>query len=749
MAGLLRPRSVAVVGASPRTFVGGIALRNLRTLNFAGRVTPVNPRRPEIDGVTAAGCMAELDHTPDVALLLVGADRVLQAAREAVDCGVRGLVVPGAGHTDSGAAADAVIGGLRALAADAGVVVAGPNCMGYVDMVTGAAPYVGTVPEQVRPGRIGVVAQSGAVVEAVINAGGRVPLSTAVSSGAEAVTDIADYLRFFAADEHTGAVLAFVEAFADPAAFLAAARELAAAGKPLAVCKVGRSAVAQAGVTAHSGKLAGSHRVAMAAVRQAGAIVCDDLDELLVTGELLAAGLPRGVRLHVVANSGGEANLLADLADDAGLLLPALSGEAVAALRARWPRFTPGNPLDPWGVDDYRAVYPEALRIAAEELGDVLVVSLDAQVTCGDAEQQLGLDLAGWLADAAEAAAAAPGAAAPAAAAPGGCSSGHLRPQLHPVDKPELPPAPGGCSSGHPRPQPHPVDTPPAEAAAKLCVFLSPSSHDPPPALARLCAERGIALLRGARPALTAIASTARWAPAPPPAPAVAAPPPPTDLSSILQRALDEDAALDVVAAYGIDVPRRKRVPDAGAAVMAAERIGFPVVIKCLIPGVAHKTELGLVATGLVDAKAVRGAALDLLARAQDRGMGAELLVAEHVPADLELVAGYRRDPQFGPTVVVGFGGVWAEHLDDVAVRVGRVTAGEAEAMLAETIAGRLLRNARGVALPAAAVAHAVAALSALGCDHPRITAVECNPLRVSRHRVVAVDALVEMEPEP
>nr|MDQ3342866.1 CoA-binding protein [Actinomycetota bacterium] len=341
MARLLRPRSVAVVGASPRTFVGGITLRNLRALGFAGTVTPVNPRRPEIDGVTAAASLAELDHTPDVAVLLVGADRVLQAARDAVDCGVRGLVVPGAGHTDSGAAADAVIGGLRDLAAaNAGVAMAGPNCMGYVDLVTGAAPYVGTVPEQVRAGRIGVVAQSGAVVEAVINAGGRVPLSTAVSSGAEAVIDLADYLRFFAADEHTDAVLAFVEAFADPAAFLAAAQEMATAGKPLAVCKVGRSAVAQTGVTAHSGKLAGSHRVAMAAMRQAGAIVCDDLDELLVTGELLATGLPRGVRLHVVANSGGEANLLADLAEDAGLRLPPMSGEGVAALRARWPRFT-------------------------------------------------------------------------------------------------------------------------------------------------------------------------------------------------------------------------------------------------------------------------------------------------------------------------------------------------------------------------------------------------------------------------
>lgn len=697
VAGLLRPRSVAVVGASPRTFVGGIALRNLRTLHFAGRVTPVNPRRPEIDGVTAASSLSELDHTPDVALLLVGADRVLQAAREAVDCGVRGLVVPGAGHTDSGAAAQAVTVGLRELAADAGVVVAGPNCMGYVDMVTGAAPYVGTVPEQVRAGSIGVVAQSGAVVEAVINAGGRVPLSTAVSSGAEAVTDIADYLRFFAADEHTGAVLAFVEAFADPAAFLAAAQEMATAGKPLAVCKVGRSAVAQTGVTAHSGKLAGSHRVAMAAMRQAGAIVCDDLDELLVTGELLATGLPRGVRLHVVANSGGEANLLADLAEDAGLRLPPMSGEGVAALRARWPRFTPGNPLDPWGVDDYRAVYPEALRIAAAEPGDVLMVSLDAQATCGDAEQQLGLDLAGWLAEAAAGAGAAAGAA----------------------------------------------------AGAKLCVFLSPASHDPPPALARLCAERGIALLRGARPALTSLARTARWAAALPPGTAAAAPQPVMDLGSILQRVTDEDAALDAVAAYGIDVPRRERVADAGAAVVAAEHIGFPVVIKCLIPGVTHKTELGLVATGLVDAKAARSAALDLLASAQDRGVGAELLVAEHVPADLELIAGFRRDPQFGPTVVVGLGGIWTEHLDDVAVRVGRVTTAEAEAMLDDTIAGRLLRNPRGTALPVGAVGHAVAALSALGCDHPGIAAVECNPLRVSRDRVVAVDALIEMELKP
>lgn len=693
LAPILRPRSIAVVGASPRSFIGRVALENSRSLGFGGRLLPINPRYPDVAGLPAAPSLAALDEPPDVVLIQVGIERVLEVAREAAAVGARAVIVPGAGFTDSGAAATELQAALRDLAAERGIAVVGTNCMGFVDLVSGAAPYIGTVPPYVRRGRVGMVAQSGAVVEAFVNDGGRIPFSTIVSCGTEAGTGLAEYLEFFAADAETRAVLAFVEGFADPGAFLDAARRLAEADKPLAVCKVGRSAVAQAGVAAHSGQLAGSARVAEAALRAVGAIVCHDLDELTSIGELFGAGRTRlGRRAHVVTNSGGEANMLADLAEDAGLELPPMSEAGRSRLRERWPSFHVANPLDPWGVDDHTTVYPEVLETAADEPGDLLVMSLDQQTTCGTFEQQLGRDLAGYLADA-------------------------------------------------------------AARAGKVPIFLSPTSQDPPAELASFCHGEGIALLRGARPALRALAAVAarsEWrgdgtvqAVSRIPLPEVEA------AAAVAAGSLDEDASLSAVARYGVPVPRRIRASSAEEAAAAADELGHPVVVKAVGRSITHKTEQGLVRTGLATGDQVREAAAAILAGARSQDPASDLLVVEQVRGELELIAGFRRDEQFGPTVLVGLGGVWAEHLDTVAIRVGRIGREEGRRMLDETLAGPMLRTARGGALDEEGVIDIICGLAALGSDHPEVAEIDLNPVLVGRGRAVAVDALIILESRP
>lgn len=170
-----------------------------------------------------------------------------------------------------------------------------------------------------------------------MNAGGRVPLSTVISSGSEAVTDFADYVDFFAGDVSTDAVLCFVEALGNPQRAIEATRRFVAAGKRMAVCVVGRSPAAKEGIAAHSGKLASGAKVLAAAFEQEGAAIADDLDELLAMGEVFGTGrIPRGIRTHVVTNSGGEASLLADIADEVGLDLPPLGATAAGALRDVW-----------------------------------------------------------------------------------------------------------------------------------------------------------------------------------------------------------------------------------------------------------------------------------------------------------------------------------------------------------------------------------------------------------------------------
>lgn len=685
---ILRPRSIAIVGASPRSFIGRVALENSRALGFQGRLFPVNPKYPEIGGLPAAPSLSALPEPPDVVLVQLATERILGAVREGVAAGAKSFVIPGAGYTDSGPAALELAAELRTLARERGIAVVGTNCMGFVDLVSGAAPYIGTVPMHVRRGRVGVVAQSGAIVEAFSNNGGRVPLSTIVSCGSEAGTGLAEYLDFFADDDQTDAVLAFVEGFGDPDGFMAAARRLAEAGKRLAVCKVGRSELAQKGIVAHSGKLAGSARVAAASLRQVGAILCEDLDELTTVGEILGAGRADfGRRAHIVTNSGGEANLLADLADEIGIELPPMSETGTHRLRDRWPSFHVANPMDPWGTDDYHAIYPAALETLADEPGDLLVVSLDQQTTCGSYELQLGRDVAVYLAGA-------------------------------------------------------------AARNGKVPVFLSPSSQDPSPELQNFCHAQRIPLLRGAWTGLDALAKVARRAAwlgdgtVPPSGP-------PLELPELAEAVLggpgpDEDAALAVAERYGVPVPRRERAGSVQAAVEVARRIGYPVVVKAVGPTIAHKSELGLVRVGLGTDAAVREAGEAVLAAAARHGLAEEvsLMVVEMVHAELELIAGFRRDDQFGPAVLVGLGGIWAEYLDQVAVRIGRIGRDEARRMLDDTVVGRMLRTARGGARAEESVIDAIVGLAALGADHPEIAEFDLNPILVGRGRTVAVDAL-------
>jgi acyl-CoA synthetase (NDP forming) len=682
---LLRPRSIAVVGATPRTFVGRIALENCRAHGFTGTVVPVNSKYDEVAGFPAAPSLRALSSAPDVVLVQVAAERALDVVIDGLAIGTRNFVVPGGGFTDSGEVARDLEVGLALLAAAHDLNVVGPNCMGVVDLVTGAAPYIGTVPEHARAGGVALVAHSGAIVEAFIGSGGRVPLSTAVSCGAERTTSFADYLRFFATDPATTAVLAFVEGFSDAAGFLAAARALAEAGKQLVVCTVGRSATARDGVRAHSGKLAPSARVSAAALRQAGAVLAEDLDELMAFGEILGTGRrPRGRRMHLVTNSGGEGNLLADLADDAGLELPALSAEVVATLRSRWPRFHVANPIDPWGVDEYPSVYPTAIAALAQEPGDLLVVSQDQQLTAGERERQIGRDLARYLVDA-------------------------------------------------------------CEGTDKLPVFLSPSSQDPDDQLARFCREHTVPLLRGCGPALSALGKLANAeGPHPHPLPD---PEPGRRHPAISQAgSLTEDVALAVLADYGVAVPRQVVVRNADEAAEAVGEFDGPVVVKGVAPGLLHKTELGLVQVGPRTPDEARSAAKQIVEAGYDAGYHVSLLVAELVGGDLDVFIGYKRDQQFGSTLMVGLGGVWAELLDEVSVHVGPIDDQAARRLVEGSRVGHLLAHARGGRLHVEGVVAALIAVGSLGCSHSEIEAIDINPLIVSRNRAVAVDAVIQRQ---
>jgi succinyl-CoA synthetase beta subunit len=207
---------------------------------------------------------------------------------------------------------------------------------------------------------------------------------------------------------------------------------------------------------------------------------------------------------------------------------------------------------------------------------------------------------------------------------------------------------------------------------------------------------------------------------------------------------LTEDVALEILRTCGVAVPGQTRVRTVADAVAAASAFAGPVVVKAVADGLLHKSDLGLVVTNVVGDDAVSLAAREVFDAASAAGLDIELLVVEQISGALDVVVGYKRDPQFGPSTLVGLGGVWTEQLDSVSVHVGPMELGAAHRLLDSSHVGRMMRQARGGALDLDGVARALVAVTDLGLAHPDVAAIDVNPIIVSRDRAVAVDAVIE-----
>jgi acetate---CoA ligase (ADP-forming) len=370
---LILPRSLAVVGASPRRS------ETIETVLRGGiPAWGVNPRYEDVLGLPCFPSVADLPEAPESALLLVNHERVLDAFEEAVAAGVRAFVVPGLG-AEAGPAGPPLTARLAARAREVGASLLGPNCMGAV-VPGGPATWIGSPPETFAPGHVAALCQSGSIADALLSLGERVGFRCVVSPGGEAVNDAADFLDFFAADPDTRAVGLFLETVRRPAAFTAALERCAEEGKPVVCLKVGRSEAAARAALSHTGALVGSDRAFSAVLRRYGAIRVEDFHELVETLEILGRRRwPRGTRIAAVSESGGECALLADQAEDAGIPFGPLPEALASLLRSEFPNFvSPGNPLDVWAVADEVLIFPRALELMAHSGAfDVLLAQVD------------------------------------------------------------------------------------------------------------------------------------------------------------------------------------------------------------------------------------------------------------------------------------------------------------------------------------------------------------------------------------
>ena len=712
---LLNPRAIAVVGASERHgSAGRLALQNLRNLEYQGTVYAVHPKHKEVLGFP---CYPDLNSLPgpvDSVAVLLAAEGVLPTLEKAVEVGAQAAWVLASGFAEAGPEGKARQADLARFAEETGLMVCGPNCIGVANLVDRVATYSVALSPATRAGSVSAVVQSGAICLGLANTA-RFGFRYLISSGNEAALDSADYIGYLASDPYTRVIIAFVEGIRSPQKFVAAAQAAAEAGKPILLVKAGRSEAARRAVQAHTGSLAGSDAVCDAVFRRLGVMRLDTLDELMETAELfLTCPLPAGEGMGLLSLSGGQIGLVADLAQDLGLEFPAFSEEAQQALTEILPSYSPiANPLDAWGSGDLERTYPACVEVVSREKDiHLLAVSRDTPTEVASREVEQSLSVA-------EAAVRA------------------------------------------------------ARETGKPVLLFSNLSVGFQQEVKKVLDEGGVPYLQGTRETLRAIQAFMRYASfRRRMGESIAAGcPSPADLSDWRRRlqrvrgtlrlvlseverpVLSEVEGRRLLAAYGIPGPREAVVATAEEAVEAAQRIGYPVVLKILSPDIHHKTEIGGVRVGLMDEAAVVTAFREVMEAAWRHHPQARLegaLVQEMIPTDaVEVILGVLQDPDFGPVVVFGSGGILVELLKDSSLRLPPLSHEEALEMIRETRGARLLQGFRG--RPPAdieAVADALVRVSQLAVDlGDLIAALDINPLMVlpKGQGVRAVDVLVEL----
>ncbi|MGW2572123.1 acetate--CoA ligase family protein [Streptomyces sp. NPDC001537] len=691
---LFRPRGVALVGASDKSYFSKIAFHNLVSSGHGDRTHLVNRRGVEVHGRPTVTSCTEIEGPVDVAFLMVPQAGTLDAMSDAAEAGIRNAVILSSGYGEAGAEGRAAEAELVAHAEKLGMLVLGPNHLGFANFVDRipVTPIPG-LPE--RSGRIALLSQSGASSSAMLDfatMSGN-DLSYLVTLGNEAMITAGHALDFLVDDESTDAVAIFMESVREPEIFRAAALRATRAGKAVVVLKAGSSELSARTAAAHTGALVGDDKTIDAVFRQCGVIRVDSIEDMMITAGLAAHTGPLAAPgIGVVSISGGACDIVADRAEETGMELPAPAPDTEQALKAIMPAYgTVQNPLDVTGA----AVLDPSLFTKA-------ITTMSADPAIGAVAVVNGAPSFGEGPWSGQAFANAIGEGVARAAVPAVLVNQVMQPVTE---------------------------------YTRACLAEAGLSHLVPGLKQAVTALSGIARWSSVHHALNSGPGSAADRELPVPAP------------EMRTGTWSEHAARQLLQDAGIPVVPGTLVSSADDAVEAALGFGAPVALKIVSPEILHKSDIGGVRLNVGGADAVREAYEQVSASAaQVPGATVEgVLVSPMRSGGTELLIGVVRDPQWGPMLALGLGGIFVEVLKDSALSPLPVTAQSAREMLLGLRGAALLRGARG-AEPADldAVAEVVATVGdlalALGDD---LESLEINPLRVAGPTVEALDALV------
>jgi len=685
---LMNPRSVAVIGASgDAQKTSGRPIAFLRKHGFEGRLYPVNPRYTEIDGLTCYPSIAALPEVPDAAIILLGPERANQAVAELAAMGTPAAIVLAGGYGEAG---EAGIARQQALQQARGNMrILGPNTIGLINLTQGITLSASGALDQdaLRAGNIAVISQSGGILGSLLSRGAAagIGFSKLVATSNEVDLDVADFVDYLVDDDATEVIALYLEGLRDTEKFSRAALKARAAGKPIVVFKVGRSEAGARSAASHTGALAGADALYDVYFKQLGIVRAQTFADLLDLPFALASRRTMaGNRVAILTSTGGAGTLIADALGSNGFDTPP-PGEATAA------------------------------RLRDLDLGDQAVLD----------RNPIDLTLAGLQPQIMQEA---------------------MRILLESADYDAVISVVGSSGVARPTLMADAIRDSQRDSRKPVIAYVSPYA---PQALLRINSNQGVAFTapEACASALLALKAKACIVQDTPRAQSSRQHISAEDVAQLPGGTLDEQQSKALFTRFGVPVTREQAVADAGEAIEAARVLGPKVVLKVLSERITHKTEVGGVALGLSEHSI--GQALEDMRSVVTEKAGfvpERFLVQEMVSGGHELILGFHRDPQLGPALLLGMGGISAELLRDTSMRLLPITRNDADAMLRELKTFALLDGYRGA--PKAdinALVDCILAFADMATTlGTKLQEAEINPLRVfaEGQGVRAVDGL-------
>ncbi|MDO4581302.1 MAG: acetate--CoA ligase family protein [Bacillota bacterium] len=696
---LLAPQIIAVVGATEKPSASQEAIRALLDMGFTGRLYPINPKYPSIFGLPCYPSLKDLPETPEMVTICLPAHAVNGVLEQMGEIGCHAATVFASGFSEAGPEGAELQRQMTEIAEAHQINICGPNCLGHIDRINRTGSYYASYPTQCKEGSIAVVSQSGSMAIAMFQCLYNLGISHVISYGNQAVTTLPDYLYYLADDPHTRVITTFIEGVNNGAAFRDAVDYCRAKNKAIVAIKIGKSAISQRVALAHTAALVGSNAVYESLFTEHGIMEVSDMDEMVQTVIAIVKSKPitcSGRKVVTMAVSGGQCGIIGDIAEEIGLPMGALSAQTTKNIEAIVPDYiTVKNPLDVGilGQKDYRE-YRDVLRHLANdpEIG-LIAVSQDAPN-----------DLVEFYPNVIQA--------------------------IAEVSR---------------------------DANKPIITFTNHSSPANPGVMQQLLDEN-LPLLQGTREALVAIKHLLTFNT--PPVQQVNAVQEPcctavnwAQVSQFLKEAAEAQTSLsereskDILRLLDIPVTADIICRSEEEVATAWKRIKGKAALKIVSPDILHKTDVGGVVLDIGDEATLVASYLNMLETVKQKSPTAKIdgvSVQEMAPEGVDLIIGMNRDPQFGPVIVFGLGGIYVEVFKDSSLSLLPLSRAKARQMIINSRSYRLMGEVRGRAAldiePLVDILLKIAALTEYHGD--MIREIDLNPVRIGSFGTMVLDAL-------